>query len=267
MAPRTVQVYTSVAEAIKARIAAGGWVAGQRLPSISQLAQEFGVGTGSVREAVRVLASAGILRVEHGRGMFVSDPPTAADTYIQLRDIGAGSILALCEARRILEPELAALAAERGTDGDLLAIREQASAMERLVAAGQDHSGPDLQFHQQIALAAHNPVLARMMEGVHELLWVSRKITSVQASMIQRAVRYHLLIADAISDRNVMQSRLLMLAHVNDVISRVQEWQASAEYPPPADRREDVLLLQQHAWMLHPLDEERMATLALKGGD
>lgn len=266
MAPRTVQVYTSVAEAIKARIAAGGWVAGQRLPSISQLAQEFGVGTGSVREAVRVLASVGILRVEHGRGMFVSAlPAPPADPYVQLQNLGAGSLLSLCEARRILEPELAALAAERGADEDLRAIREQALMMERLAAAGEDSAAPDLQFHRQIALAARNPVLARMMDGVHDLLRLSRAVTASNLSMIQRAVRYHLLIADAIGDRNVMQSRLLMLAHVNDVISRVLEWQAGAESAPPAG--EDVLLLQQHSRMLHPLDEERMAALALKGGD
>jgi len=269
MAPRTVQVYTSVAEAIKARIAAGGWVAGQRLPSISQLAQEYRVGTGSVREAVRVLASAGMIRVEHGRGMFVSEPlaPAPGDAYAQLRDIGAGSILALSEARRILEPELAALAAERGTDHDLWAIREQALTMERLVAAGEDHGVPDLQFHQQIALAAHNPVLARMMEGVNELLRVSRAITSAQASMTQRAVRYHLLIADAICDRNVVQARLLMLAHINDVISRIQEWQSGAHSSTPADRAAHEILLQQHAWMLHPFSKDDLATLALKGGD
>src|SRR5258706_537589 len=80
------------------------------------------------------------------------------------QDVGTGSILALCEARRILEPELAAFAAERGSDIDHQAIREQALAMERLVVAGENFFEPDLQFHRQIALAAHNPVLARMMD-------------------------------------------------------------------------------------------------------
>jgi GntR family transcriptional repressor for pyruvate dehydrogenase complex len=249
MAPRTVQVYTSVAEAIKTRIARAEWVVGQRLPSISQLAREFGVGTGSIREAVKVLASLGVIRIEHGRGMFVASAQLAqVDPYEHFQDVGAGSILALCEARRILEPELAAFAAERGTAADLLAIREQALAMERLAAAGEDFFGPDLQFHRQIALAAHNPVLARMMDGVNDLLMESQKITAVQAKTPQRAVRYHLLIADAICERNSLQARLLMLAHVNDAINSVLAWQAGAHGEPPAENMANVsptLLLQR----------------------
>jgi GntR family transcriptional repressor for pyruvate dehydrogenase complex len=233
MVSRTVQVYTSVAEEIKARIAAGDWVLGQRLPSISQLAQTLGVGTGSVREAVKVLASLGIIRIEHGRGMFVASAQRAQpDPHQHFQDVGAGSVLALCEARRILEPELAAFAAERGTDADLQSIREQALTMERLAGEGLDFSEPDLQFHRQIALSAHNPVLARMMEGVNDLLRESQKITREQA-MTQRAVRYHLLIADAICERNPLQARLLMLAHVNDAINSVLTWHANTHNEQP----------------------------------
>jgi GntR family transcriptional repressor for pyruvate dehydrogenase complex len=245
MAARTVQVYTSVAEAIKARIAGGDWAVGQRLPSISQLAQEFGVGIGSIREAVKVLASLGVIRIEHGRGMFVvSKLPVPADPYKHFQDVGTGSILALCEARRILEPELAAFAAERGTDEELRDIMEQALEMERLAAAGKDFLEPDLQFHRQVALAAHNPVLARMMDGVNDLLMESREITSQLPDMTRRAVRYHLLIAEAIGERNPLQARLLMLAHVNDAISAVLDWQAGAR---PDTESLSPLLLQQRS--------------------
>jgi GntR family transcriptional repressor for pyruvate dehydrogenase complex len=254
MGSRAIQVHTSVAEVIKARVAAGEWVVGQRLPSITQLAQTLGVGTGSVREAVKVLASLGIIRIEHGRGMFVASTQRAQlDPYEHFQDIGAGSVLALCEARRILEPELAAFAAERGTDADLQSIREQALAMEQLVAEGLDFSEPDLQFHRQIALAAHNPVLARMMEGVNDLLRESQKITREQA-MTHRAVRYHVLIADAICERNPLQARLLMLAHVNDAINGVLAWQEKTHDHPYADQQASVspLLLPQRSLTVSP---------------
>src|SRR5258706_11472351 len=92
VAQRTVQVYTTVVEAIKARVAAGDWAVGQRLPSITQLAQVLGVGTGSVREAVKVLASLGIIRIEHGRGMFVASAQRAqVDPYNHFQDVGTGS--------------------------------------------------------------------------------------------------------------------------------------------------------------------------------
>jgi GntR family transcriptional regulator, transcriptional repressor for pyruvate dehydrogenase complex len=250
MAARTVQVFTSVAKAIKGRIASGEWVVGQRLPSISQLAQEFGVGIGSIREAVKVLSSQGIVRIEHGRGMFVSSAlPLPGDPYKHFQDIGTGSILALCEARRILEPELAAFAAERGTDDDLRAIREQALVMEQLVAAGEDFFEPDVQFHRQVALAAHNPVLARMMDGVNDLLVESRKFTSHLPDMTRRAVRYHLLIAEAIDERNPIQARLLMLAHVNDAVNSVLVWQAGEQQvqPPSASASANPLVLPQRS--------------------
>jgi GntR family transcriptional regulator, transcriptional repressor for pyruvate dehydrogenase complex len=252
MTSRTVQVHASVAEEIRARIAAGDWVVGQRLPSINQLAHQLGVGTGSVREAVKVLASLGIVRIEHGRGMFVASAQQAKiDPYQHFQDVGAGSVLALCEARRILEPELAAFAAERGDDADLRSIYEHARAMERLAGEGLDFSEPDLQFHRQIALAAHNPVLARMMDGINDLLKESQKIT-LEPAMTQRAVRYHLLIADAIGERNPLQARLLMLAHVNDAINSVLAWQANTYDWLNPDRQVGIspLLLPQRSLTL-----------------
>jgi len=95
---------------------------------------------------------------------------------------------------------------------------ESATAMARLVAAEQDFFAPDLEFHRQIATAAQNPVLARMMEGVTDLLLEGRRLTSRHRDTVARAVQYHLLIANAIQARNPIQARLLMLSHVNDAI-------------------------------------------------
>ena len=215
-----MQVYAVIVETIKDRIASGGWTVGDRLPSIAQLASEFQVGPGSIREAARVLASEGILRIEHGRGMFVrAEPSLPMDPFQSFQDIDASSVLALFEARRILEPELAAFAAERGSDEDIHGIVESAAAMAGLVAAGKDFFAPDLEFHRQIATAARNPVLARMMEGVSDLLKEGQKLTSRHQETVARAIQYHFLIAEAIRAHNAIQARLLMLSHVNDAIS------------------------------------------------
>ncbi|MBC7809756.1 MAG: FadR family transcriptional regulator [Burkholderiales bacterium] len=222
MAQQPTQVYTSVVEAMKLRMAQGEWDAGQRLPSINQLAREYGVGVGSIREAVKVLESLGVIRIEHGRGMFVqaAQPAPEDDGLRQhFQNIGVGSILALCEARRIIEPELAAFAAERGSDAELEEIRAQALRMQQLADDNEDFLEPDLNFHQYIARAAHNPVLERMMDSLNDLLLESRDYTLNHPSLRQRAPKYHVLIADAISERNALQARLVMLAHVNDTTS------------------------------------------------
>jgi GntR family transcriptional regulator, transcriptional repressor for pyruvate dehydrogenase complex len=217
--PPTSRVYMSVVEAIKAHIAAGDLLVGQRLPSIQQLARDYGVSTGSVREAARVLEAQGIIRIAHGRGMFVTASDQApADPYEHFQDVGTGPLLAVFEARRVLEPELAALAAERATAADVAALQELVATMERLRAAGAVFTEQDVQFHRQIASAAQNPVLARMLDGINDLLLEGRRLTGQLPESVDRAMRYHALIAGSIADRNPLQARLLMLAHVNDAI-------------------------------------------------
>lgn len=249
MMQRRAQVHTSIIELLKERIASGGWAVGQRLPSIVQLARQFGVGTGSVREAVKALSSLGIVRVEHGRGIFVVAVPNMQDSlYASFQNVGTGLILELCEARRILEPELAALAAERGTEAELQDIHEQAALMEQRVMQKQDFLEPDVRFHECIAQAAHNQVLSRMLAGVSDLLLDSRRITMHMPGMDERTARYHLLIADAINKRDPFQARLLMLAHVNDAIDGVLAWQGqsadgrSSQRAPPVS---PVVLMQR----------------------
>nr|WP_255604570.1 FadR/GntR family transcriptional regulator [Oscillochloris sp. ZM17-4] len=203
------------------RIKRGEWAAGTKLPSISRLARELCVGAGSVREALRALETIGLVRIEHGSGVFVADALAIGDlpSFFQSRD--SGLLLALAETRRIIEPDLAALAAERGSDQELREIDTLARQMDHEVRQGNDFTDSDVQFHRSIARAAHNPVLFRMMESVNDLFIETRTLTSRRPGMTARAVSYHLLIAEALSARNSSQARLLMLAHMNDSLSGV----------------------------------------------
>lgn len=215
---QSVPVFQVVFEALKQRIQSGEWLPGERLPSIARLAKELDVSTTSVREALRSIESIGLVKIEHGRGVFVTGA-RAADLAGHFQNVSTGLLVALAETRRILEPELAALAAERGAVEELARIEWLAKQMEEEARQGLDFVDPDVQFHRCIAQAAHNPILSRMMESVNDLLLESRKLTSLEPGMTVRAVRYHLLIADALRSRNAPQARLLMLAHMNDALS------------------------------------------------
>jgi GntR family transcriptional regulator, transcriptional repressor for pyruvate dehydrogenase complex len=243
------QVYGTVVEEIRQRIADGRWLPGQRLPSIAQLAQELGVSTGPVREAARVLASRGVLRIEHGRGMFVTAAPEISlDLYDYFQRVGTGSLLELFEARRLLEPELAALAAERGTDDEVRHIHDLAVAMEQRARAGEDFLEPDLQFHEAIAAAAHNTVLGGMMAGLHDLILEGRRATVNLPGMTPRAVRYHMLVAEAVLERNPLQARLLMLAHMNDAIDALlAALPAGAEHKGGGAQGTSAIVLRQRS--------------------
>ena len=102
-------VYEVVIEEIKRRVADGELRPGEQLPSVQQLARELHVGTSSVREALRVLAATKVVRIEHGRGVFVSaNPPAADELRGRFTATEVASLSYLVEARRIIEPEVAA---------------------------------------------------------------------------------------------------------------------------------------------------------------
>jgi GntR family transcriptional repressor for pyruvate dehydrogenase complex len=219
LAPAGQQVYTAVLAELSERIRRGDWLPGTRLPSIARLAGELQVGAGSVREALRSLQSMGLVTMEHGRGVFVASMSSARGLESFFERGETGAMLALAETRRILEPELAALAAERGTEAELAEIEELARQMELEAQQGQDFARPDVAFHQCIAGAARNVVLYRVTVSLHDLFLESRRLTSREPGMTARAVHYHLLIAGALRARDAGQARLLMLAHMNDMLS------------------------------------------------
>ena len=222
-------VFRIVFEDLKQRIRRGEWLPGARLPSIARLAKDLEVSTGSVREALRSLQSIGLVKIEHGRGVFVTGSSPSTELAGHLHNVSTGLMVALAETRRILEPELAALTAERGTDDELEEIIRLAQRMDEEAQQGLDFVEPDVQFHRCIAQAARNPILYQMMESVNDLFLESRRVTSVEPGMTARSVRYHLLIADALRDRNAPQARLLMLAHMNDTLNGVLAAAARAQ--------------------------------------
>jgi GntR family transcriptional regulator, transcriptional repressor for pyruvate dehydrogenase complex len=214
-------VFRVISEDLKQRIRRGEWLPGERLPSISTLAKDLRVSTGSLREALRSLESAGMVRIEHGRGVFVSGERYSPELANHFQDNVRGLFIALAEARRLLEPELAALAAERGTSEELDEIARLAHHTEHEARQGSSFVESDILFHRQIARAAHNPILQSMIEGFNDLLQQSRRRVAMEPGLTKRTVRYHLLLAEAICERNAGQARLLMLAHMNDMVDSV----------------------------------------------
>lgn len=223
---RNRRIFHSLLHEIQQRIHAVEWKPGEHLPSISALAHAYGVSTGSVREALRSLQSQGMVRIEHGRGVIVIS--NQANDQLLARDItpNLANIIALAEARCLIEPELAALAATRGTTTELNEIQQLAITMEQNVLAGLDFGDADTAFHHTIASASHNPVLQQMLWGARDLFELSRQLTHQEQDMASRAVRYHRLIADAICERNAAQASLLMQAHMNDAQSSILAIQA-----------------------------------------
>jgi GntR family transcriptional regulator, transcriptional repressor for pyruvate dehydrogenase complex len=215
------RVYHSIVEELQQRIRQGDWLPGDRIPSIAQLAKELQVGAGTIREALRSLQSIGLVKIEHGSGVYVTGVRPSTELSSHFERVGDGLLLALAETRRIVEPELAFLAAERGTDDELTEIEGLVRQMEEEDRNGNDFAELDVLFHRHIAQAARNPILYQTIEGVSDLFLESRRAILLNPNALLRALRYHTLIAEALKSRNAPQARLLMQGHMNSMLEEV----------------------------------------------
>ena len=229
-----ILTYEAVLAEIKQRIAEGELHPGDRLPSVQQLSRELAVGVSSVREALRVLAATAVVRIEHGRGVFVNvQLPSIDELHARFTRTEVSSLLHLMEARRIIEPELAAFAAERATPAQVTQLHELARRMERNFRGGRDWMDADLGFHRALADAAGNPVIGGMLRGVEDLLLDSRRETMRDRAVSERACYFHKLIASAVADRRPMLARALMREHMDDAVLVFQRLYTAGALPVP----------------------------------
>ncbi|MCF3142155.1 FadR/GntR family transcriptional regulator [Streptomyces platensis] len=146
------------AQRLRDQITGGHWPVGTKLPGETTLARTLGVGRSTVREAVRALVGAGLVRPRQGAGVFVIATEPTEDWPTRLRRAAVADVY---EVRAMVEVQAARLAAARRTEDDITALR---AALEgRRTAAGADHAAfvdADIALHAAVVDAAHNPVLA-----------------------------------------------------------------------------------------------------------
>ncbi|MFJ2785978.1 MULTISPECIES: FadR/GntR family transcriptional regulator [unclassified Streptomyces] len=146
------------AERLRDQIVRGHWPVGTKLPGETTLAGELGVGRSTVREALRALAGAGLVRPRQGAGVFVIATRPVEDWPARLR---AAEVSDVYEVRTLVEVEAARLAALRRTDEDVTAMRA-ALAGRRAAGGGDDDTAfvdADITLHTAVVAAARNPVL------------------------------------------------------------------------------------------------------------
>ncbi|MCX4094379.1 FadR/GntR family transcriptional regulator [Nocardia sp. alder85J] len=214
---------------IKAMIVTGELRPGSRLPREADLAAELGVSRNSLREAVRALSLVRILDVRQGDGTYVSSltPGTLLDSMGFLLEFHQqDSVLDILGVRRILEPEAAALAAQRMTGEQVRRLSE----LVRPAGAGvADLVAADLAFHAAIAAASGNMVLASLLDSMSTPTMRAGIWRGIVAEdTFDRTIAEHRGICDAIAARDPRLAHARALAHV----AGVMEWCARAGADP-----------------------------------
>jgi len=217
---RTSRLYEQIVQQIEESVLNGSLKPGDQLPAERELAQRLGVSRTAVREAVKALREKGLVEAYSGRGTFITDGTSnaARQSFDLMVKIGQQeSSTHLAELRLILEPGIAALAAERMEEEYLAAMREAVAVMDRAQKDPAAYIEADLDFHLALAEAVANPLILSLIDSIVGLLREQRiKIFNVEGGP-QRGQIHHKRILDAVERHDPEMARSAMRAHLEQV--------------------------------------------------
>ena len=201
-------------------IARGELAAGDRLPSERALAEQFGVGRNSIREALRELEVLGLVEARRGDGTYLRAPDAGHlmapfRSVISLSTAAASEVL---EFRRVFEPEIAALAARNIDAGGRELLGRSIRRYDDALGAPAPAREADVDFHTAIARCTRNPLVIAVQEALAQLLVDFRsKLVDSSYEMGQQVARGHQAIFGAVMAGDEDNARAAMLAHLDGV--------------------------------------------------
>lgn len=214
---------TNIADAviseIELMILSGKLVKGDRLPPEQELARQLAVGRSSIREALKALSSAGLVK-RTPDGTFVDTNVASLTEPLKYRAVlEEMTLMELFEARRLLEVQFACLAALRHNREDLLAM--QTSLAQMTASVDKDIDGfieADVEYHFSLARAAHNRILLELFTAVRNLLTDAQKrVVMLRPDIRIPSLTHHKKILSAVEDADEDSARRCMNDHLEEV--------------------------------------------------
>ena len=208
-----------IVEDILRLIASEELVEGSAIPTESSLCTSYGVGRSVAREAGRSLAAKGFVIVRQGSSSVVAPRYLWNVLDPDFLNVAGGHdyFKELHEARELLEPQIASLAAGRATDTDI----DELEVLTRQLRASEDdpvlHADLDIQFHELLASASKNPVLWSLHHSLVGLGHRQRQELAHRPGAIQRAAEWHEHIIEALKAHDAATASAAMRMHLNQV--------------------------------------------------
>jgi GntR family transcriptional repressor for pyruvate dehydrogenase complex len=217
---QTSRLYEQIVRQIEDSILKGDLKEGEQLPPERDLALQFGVSRTAVREAVKTLREKGLVEAYPGRGTFITNGTSHSFKHTLDRMMRGGPSEGpanLTEVREILEPEIAALAAQRADEEMVSAMREAIAVMDKSRSDAEAFIEGDLDFHLALAEAAANPLILSLIDSIVGLLREQRMRTYFVQGGPERGQYHHKRILEAIEHRDPQGAREAMRAHLRQV--------------------------------------------------
>lgn len=231
-------VKNQVFEQIRDGIMDGTWAPGVKLPSENALAEALGVSRVSIREAVHMLASLGLLETRHGWGTYVCEHTGGVflNPLFPSLALDKPDILHVLEYRKIAEKGNVALAVKRAGKVEIEELEESLRIMEERKDDPRAFAEADLSFHFLIAKATGNPVVMKVNAVIADILKIS--MYGIVESLGPRdGLYYHRKILDAIISRDEALAEGLMDEHIERTIQRLKRDRDEDKVPAPVGGR------------------------------
>ncbi len=225
----------TVAQQLLAQIDKGTFQRGGKLPTEAVLSQEFGVSRTVIREAISRLKNEGVVEPRQGSGVYVAAHGAIRPLRIDYAEaMEGGSVLQILAVRRAIEAEVAAEAAMRRTDTDMMSIDAALNKIDEAVAEGRDGVAEgrdgvaeDVAFHRAIASVTGNPYFLKTLTFLNQYLEAGTVVTRRNEALredFSRQVRdEHAAIAAAIRAGDPMAARNAAQTHMYNAARRLAE--------------------------------------------
>jgi DNA-binding FadR family transcriptional regulator len=222
----TGRISEDIVEQIKAAIRDGRLEAGDRLPPERALTARFGVSRMSVRDALRILESAGLIEIRVGArgGAYVRAPGSevVGEGIVNMLLLSSISSEDVTEARQVLELGIVPLVIEHATEEDLRALDEICDASREALRDGNYPSELSARFHVAFARASHNAAIEMLVESLRRPLITSLELARRAAASTGRSgVREHVALVRAVRDRDVDAAQAVMVRHLGRTARRL----------------------------------------------
>lgn len=226
MGTQTKTLAEQVADGIMNLIQETPYKAGDKLPTEKELCERTGAGRNTVREALKILASRNVLEIRQGAGTFVSEKQGIPDDPLGFSMVNDHVKLTkdLLQVRIMLEPQIAALAAQCAKEHEIKELEEILEEMEAAMKKREDYSELDTKFHTKIAQCTHNIVMENLLPVIEKGVAVFAK--EVAQTEYDRTWISHRKIFCYIRDHKPFEAEMEMQYHLLYNTSRYEEEQS-----------------------------------------
>lgn len=187
---------------------------GEKIPNEFELAEKFGVGRSTIREAVKGLVSQGMLEVRQGSGTYVISAYPAEEDPLGLGryDDKYQLALELFDVRLMIEPEIAAYAAMNATEGDVAELHRLCNEVEEIYRSGENHVRKDIELHTAIARCSKNRVVEILVPLIDSAVHTFANVT--HRELMEETIETHRAVVDAIERHDQVGARCAMVMHL-----------------------------------------------------